>query len=75
MQGNPKSILVIDDDQELVRAAHMRLRSAGYETREARDGEEGIQEANSRHPDAVLLDIRMPRKDGLAVLGELKRSA
>ena len=66
------TVLVVDDDYEIVTAATLRLRAAGYRTRMAYDGESGVALAVKCHPDAILLDVRMPRKDGLTALRELK---
>ena len=67
------TVLVVDDDCEIVTAATLRLRAAGYRTQTAYDGESGVALAAGCHPDAILLDVRMPRKDGLTALKELKR--
>jgi signal transduction histidine kinase len=66
------TILVVDDDLEVIRCLSIRLRSAGFQVLTASDGDEGVLAAHSRHPDAIVLDVRMPRKDGLAVLRELR---
>jgi CheY-like chemotaxis protein len=66
------TVLVVDDDCEIVMAATLRLRAAGYRTQTACDGESGVAAAAECHPDVILLDVRMPRKDGLTALGELK---
>ena len=66
------TILMIDDDHEIARAACMRLRAAGYKTLQAADGESGVAAAVASHPDLILLDVRMPVKDGLAALSDLK---
>lgn len=67
-----RTVLVVDDDEEIVRAACMRLRAAGYKALEANDGSSGMAAAIAAHPDLILLDVRMPKKDGLTVLSELK---
>jgi len=67
-----RTVLVVDDDEEIVRAACMRLRAAGYKALEANDGPSGIAAAIADQPDLILLDVRMPNKDGLEVLSELK---
>ena len=67
------TVLVVDDDCEIVTAATLRLRAAGYRTQTAHDGESGVALAAECHPDAILLDVRMPRKDGLTALKELKQ--
>jgi CheY-like chemotaxis protein len=66
------TVLVVDDDCEIVAAATIRLRAAGYRTQSACDGESGVALAAECHPDIILLDVRMPRKDGLTALKELK---
>jgi CheY-like chemotaxis protein len=66
------TVLVVDDDCEIVMAATLRLRAAGYRAQTACDGESGVAAAAECHPDVILLDVRMPRKDGLTALGELK---
>jgi signal transduction histidine kinase len=66
------TVLVVDDDREVIHCLSVRLRSAGFEVLSASDGEEGVLTANSQHPDAIVLDVRMPKKDGLAALRELR---
>jgi signal transduction histidine kinase len=66
------TILVVDDDREVSQCLSVRLGSAGFQVLTASDGEEGVLTAHSRRPDAIVLDVRMPRKDGLAVLRELR---
>ncbi len=61
-------ILLIDDEKLLNEMMQEALRSAGYQVDAAFDGEEGIQKLRSHPYDLILLDIRMPRKDGLEVL-------
>ena len=65
------TILVVDDDREVTQCLTERLRSAGFQVLSASDGEEGLLTARAKHPDAIVLDVRMPNKDGLAVLREL----
>jgi CheY-like chemotaxis protein len=69
------TVLVVDDDCEIVTAATLRLRAAGYITQTACDGESGVALAAEFLPDVILLDVRMPRKDGLSALKELKKRA
>ncbi len=68
-------VLVIDDDAEIVRGLRIRLGAAGYQVLTAGDGERGLTTAIEDRPDAILLDIRMPGMDGLAVLAELRNHA
>jgi class 3 adenylate cyclase len=53
----------------------MRLESQGYEVITAADGEEGLSKARQVEPDLVLLDIMMPKRDGISVLTELKQDS
>jgi len=71
--NQPNSVLVVEDDRDVAFGTSMRLRSAGYETLIAHDGREGIDVARRRHPSVILLDVRMPRMDGLAALDQLQR--
>lgn len=67
-------ILLVDDDREIVQALSIRLRSEGYNILEAYDGETGLTKAIERHPDAIVLDIRMPGMDGLSMLRKLQEN-
>jgi CheY-like chemotaxis protein len=67
------NVLVVDDDREIMRAATLRLEAAGYRIMTARDGESGVALAAKCQPDVILLDVRMPRMDGLTALAELKQ--
>jgi CheY-like chemotaxis protein len=69
-------ILVVDDDAESQELYVEILRWAGFDVCTAGDGFSAVETATKQKPEAVLLDIEMPRKDGLAVLAELRsRSA
>ncbi len=67
----PATILVADDDRTIRRNLVLLLGSEGYRTIEAVDGVEALTRIRGDGPDAVLLDLKMPGRDGLAVLGEL----
>jgi DNA-binding response OmpR family regulator len=67
------TLLMVDDDREIVRGACLRLQAAGYRMLTAGDAETGIAAAVANHPDVILLDVRLPRRDGLSALSELKR--
>ena len=70
----PKSarILVVDDDAAIRMVIADRFKALGYQTAIARDGDEALQKIEEFEPALVLLDLRMPGKDGFAVLEELK---
>ncbi|OIO37228.1 MAG: hypothetical protein AUJ75_04600 [Candidatus Omnitrophica bacterium CG1_02_49_10] len=67
-----KKVLLVDDEEELVRAVSIRLRAAGYEVVTAGDGEEGLMKARSASPDLIILDLMMPKRDGYSVCRILK---
>lgn len=69
-----KQILLVDDEPEIRLGAALRLKAAGYGTMTAADGVEAVAAATEHRPDAVLMDVRMPRRDGLWALSELKRN-
>lgn len=68
----PPRILIVDDNPMNVDILQTRLASQGYETATASDGEEALAIAKEKQPDLILLDIMMPKKDGLEVCRELK---
>lgn len=67
-----KRVLVIDDDRNIVRAVSKRLQAAGFAVETARDGAAGLKAATETFPNAIVLDLRIPKIDGLTLLGRLK---
>ena len=65
-------VLVIDDEADVRLLYRVNLRHAGHEVLEADDGERGIEAALEHLPDAVVLDLMMPRVDGFEVLRVLR---
>lgn len=65
------TIIIAEDDQLIGQAYQMGLQAAGYAVVWAKDGEEVLQKILESKPDLVLLDLRMPKKDGFAVLEEM----
>ena len=68
----PPLILVVDDDKATVDILRTRLQSQGYAVVSASDGEAGLQAVQEHRPDLVLLDVNMPKLDGLEVCRRLK---
>ncbi len=66
-----QKVLLVDDDRDIILGASLRLRAAGYDTITAFDGQQGIEAALDERPDAIVLDVRMPRMDGMAALAML----
>lgn len=68
-----KSLILIADDEEDVRElVGMNLRRAGFETMEAADGLQALSQVRKRKPDAIVLDVMMPGRDGFGVCQELR---
>ena len=65
-------ILVTDDEEDILEIVADRLEFNGYEVQTARDGVECLEAVDRDMPDLLLLDIRMPRLDGLGVLARLR---
>lgn len=65
-------VVVVEDDEAIRFGTMMRLCSAGYRVITAADGAEGLELIHQHMPDLVLMDIRMPRVDGLTALHILK---
>ena len=69
-----KTILVVDDEKTIVDMLVINLEKEGYKTLEAYDGEEAIKVALDKHPDLILLDIMIPKVDGLQVCKKIRQS-
>ena len=70
-----KTVLVIEDDPWTRTITTALLAGEGFAVVEAKNGEEGLSQARSHTPDAILLDLALPTKSGLDVLRELKGEA
>jgi len=70
-----KRILVVDDDRSVREVLRELLDIAGYQVASAEDGEEALEKIRAEPFDLVLLDVWMPKKDGLEVLAELRALA
>ncbi len=67
-----RSVLVVDDEPQVVWMLRFSLEAEGYRTLEARDGAAALEEIRRHRPDLVLLDVMMPVMDGWSVLRELQ---
>ena len=69
-----KKILFIEDEAGLQKVITETLIAEGFDVISALDGEVGLQQAQEKHPDLILLDLIIPKKDGFTVLKELKEN-
>ncbi|HSB21049.1 MAG TPA: response regulator transcription factor [Anaeromyxobacteraceae bacterium] len=67
-------ILVVEDDPSILRGLQLNLTMEGYRVRSAMDGETGLRLARSERPDLLVVDLTLPRMDGLALIRELRRT-
>ena len=67
------SILIIDDEEDIRDALQMVLERAGYEVRVASDGNEAIELQREKPAQLVITDIKMPEKDGVRTIKEMRR--
>ena len=65
------SVLVVDDEPQVVWVLQFSLEAEGYETFAARDGVQALSAVSQHHPKLMVLDIMMPNKDGWSVLEEM----
>ena len=66
------TVLVADDDADIVRFIEVNLRLEGFQVVTARDGQDALTKALDLQPDVVLLDVLMPRIDGYTVCARLR---
>lgn len=67
-----KALLLIEDDKIILDMYKKLFLNHGYDVQTAMDGENGLKKALQNHPDLILLDIRMPKMDGMAMLKQLR---
>jgi len=67
-----KRILIVEDEEELSKLTAMRLEANGYEVERVNNGEDGIFQIRHTHPDLVILDLVLPKLDGVEVLREVR---
>ncbi len=70
--SDPKTVLLIDDDESLRRVVEYNLREDGYQVMTAADGRSGLQRFQESSVDLVLTDVRMPEMDGVELMTHLK---
>ena len=64
-------ILIVDEDNDVLRLLRVKLSAAGYETSQARDGKEALNLAEDQQPGIVIMETQLPGMDGLVLLSQL----
>jgi DNA-binding response OmpR family regulator len=72
MTENKKTILIVEDDSMLRNILVEKLTKENFIVLEGKDGEEGLAQALKHHPDLILLDVLMPKMDGVTMLKKLR---
>lgn len=75
MINSSKRITLVDDDENILTSVSMILEEEGYEIETFTDGREALQGILSSPPSLVVLDIKMPRMDGLEILQEIRKTS
>jgi DNA-binding response OmpR family regulator len=73
MNETPYTILVVDDDRDIVETLQKRLVQEGYRVVTAFDGDEALAQFDTHNPDLLLLDLMMPARNGFEVLKEVRQ--
>ncbi|MFA7385407.1 MAG: response regulator [Candidatus Paceibacterota bacterium] len=68
-------ILIVEDEKVMLDSLAEKFTKEGFETIKAVDGEEGLKKALEFHPDLILLDIMMPKMDGLTMLKKIREDS
>ncbi len=69
------TILVVDDEKNIVQLARLYLDKEGYRVEAAYDGSQALEKAKSLRPDLIILDLMLPEMDGLSVCKELRKTS
>jgi two-component system alkaline phosphatase synthesis response regulator PhoP len=72
MDNRDKKILIADDEPDILEIIQYNLQAEGYTVYTAKDGEEALMRARQIQPDLIILDIMMPKKNGVEVCGLLR---
>jgi DNA-binding response OmpR family regulator len=73
MTTNKKTILIVEDDRSLLRALVDKFKLKNFHVIDSTDGKRGLEMALKEEPDVILLDILMPKMDGITMLGKLRQ--
>ncbi len=70
-----KKILLVDDEEDLVKMVVLRLKSAGYSVVSAYDGQDALDKAYKEMPDLIMLDLLLPKMSGYEVCDRIKNGS
>ena len=67
-----RTVLLVDDEPNIILSLEFLIEQAGYEVRVARDGEAALKSIEERRPDLILLDVMLPKRDGFDVCERIR---
>jgi DNA-binding response OmpR family regulator len=70
--SKPQSVLIVDDEPNILLSLQFLMKKTGYEVRTAKDGEEAMTEMERAAPDLILLDVMMPKIDGFSICERIR---
>ena len=70
--NSQKTVLIVEDEKNIVDILRFNLQREGYQTAEAYDGEEGLEKARTADPDLILLDVMLPKMNGFDICAKLR---
>jgi two-component system, OmpR family, alkaline phosphatase synthesis response regulator PhoP len=70
--SKPQSVLIVDDEPNILLSLQFLMKKTGYEVRTAKDGEEAMIEMERAAPDLILLDVMMPKIDGFSICERIR---
>ncbi|OGE85128.1 MAG: hypothetical protein A3J48_03065 [Candidatus Doudnabacteria bacterium RIFCSPHIGHO2_02_FULL_46_11] len=73
--ADSKKVLIVEDEAPMLKALVDKFTNEGFAVFHAEDGEEGLNIALKEHPDIILLDMIMPKMDGMTVLENIRKNA
>ena len=68
-----KTILLVEDEVAMLKALNDKFTDAGFNVFESKNGQDGLNIATSKHPDVIMLDILMPKMDGITFFKKLRQ--
>ncbi len=70
-----ETILIVEDEKDIVKMLEYNLAKEGFKTISVNDGEDALEAVKRQHPDLILLDLMLPKMDGLEICKELKKDS
>ena len=70
--AKPAKLLIVDDDKDFAEVLATKFKASGFEVTTASDGEAGVKKAKESQPDLILMDVKMPKMDGVAAMIKLR---